>query len=170
MSTNSDPNEASLSLLARISAKSNPTASTPIDMNPNGFQFTGGRPPTGSLRVDTSALDGPSVKQNKSAYPSFASNGILLPAPEPITAKSPAPVTAGPDLGRHNLARMEIVGYNSVSLGLLLPPTHADEYGRILRKSIPRIQTHDILSADLKISALLQGIRSHYLVKIATLE
>lgn len=115
MSTNSDPNEASLSLLARISAKSNPTASTPIDMNPNGFQFTGGRPPTGSLRVDTSALDGPSVKQNKSAYPSFASNGILLPAPEPITAKSPAPVTAGPDLGRHNLARMEIVGYNSNS-------------------------------------------------------
>ena len=51
------------------------------------------------------------MKQNKSAYPSFASNGILLPAPEHIAAKSPAPVTAGPDLGRHNLARMEIVGY-----------------------------------------------------------
>jgi hypothetical protein len=25
------------------------------------------------------------------------------------------PVTAGPDLGRHNLARMEIVGYPTVS-------------------------------------------------------
>ena len=78
-------------------------------MNASTFQFT--RPPTGSLRVDTTALDGASMKQNKSAYPSFASNGILLPAPEHIAAKSPAPVTAGPDLGRHNLARMEIVGY-----------------------------------------------------------
>ena len=55
------------------------------------------------------------MKQNKSAYPSFASNGILLPAPEHITAKSPVngPVTAGPDLGRHNLARLEIVGFPS---------------------------------------------------------
>jgi tristetraprolin len=78
-------------------------------MNASTFQFT--RPPTGSLRVDTTVLDGASMKQNKSAYPSFASNGILLPAPEHIAAKSPAPVTAGPDLGRHNLARMEIVGY-----------------------------------------------------------
>ncbi|KAF8971501.1 hypothetical protein BDZ97DRAFT_1244871 [Flammula alnicola] len=114
--SNSDPDaSSSVSLLARISQRSQQesssnASSTPVDMNAtNGFQFT--RPPTGSLRVDTSALDGPSVKQNKSAYPSFASNGILLPAPEHIAAKSPAPVTAGPDLGRHNLARMEIVGY-----------------------------------------------------------
>ncbi|KAF8898413.1 hypothetical protein BD779DRAFT_1607228 [Infundibulicybe gibba] len=63
-------------------------------------------PATGSLRVDTSALDGPSVKQNKSAYPTFASNGILLPAPEHISAKSPAP---------HNNSRLEIVGYNNRS-------------------------------------------------------
>ncbi|KAF8168268.1 hypothetical protein B0H34DRAFT_53432 [Crassisporium funariophilum] len=111
--SNSDPDtSSSVSLLARISQRSQDAvnaAATPIDMNSSNFQFT--RPPTGSLRVDTSALDGPSVKQNKSAYPSFASNGILLPAPEHIAAKSPAPVTAGPDLGRHNLARMEIVGY-----------------------------------------------------------
>ncbi|TFK41323.1 hypothetical protein BDQ12DRAFT_600759 [Crucibulum laeve] len=116
LSTNSDPNEASVSLLARISAKRTQDSAgnaTPIDMNSgNSFQFT--RPPTGSLRVDTSALDGPSVKQqNKSAYPSFASNGILMPAPEHIAAKSPAPVTAGPDLGRHNNSRLEIVGYNN---------------------------------------------------------
>ncbi|PPQ63521.1 hypothetical protein CVT24_004749, partial [Panaeolus cyanescens] len=117
--SNSDPDtSSSVSLLARISQRSqeqngNNVAATPVDMTSNStFQFT--RPPTGSLRVDTSALDGPSVsKQNKSAYPSFASNGILLPAPEPIPTKSPAPVTAGPDLGRHNLARMEIVGFPS---------------------------------------------------------
>lgn len=115
LSTNSDPNEASVSLLARL-AKRNPdgangsNASTPVDGN-NGFQFT--RPPTGSLRVDTSTLDG-ALKQNKSAYPTFASNGVLLPAPEHIKAKDPAPVTAGPDLGRHNNSRLDIVGYNQV--------------------------------------------------------
>lgn len=118
--SNSDPDtSSSVSLLTRISQRSQQqdssanAASTPVDLNSsNGFQFT--RPPTGSLRVDTSALEGASIKQNKSAYPSFASNGILLPAPEHISAKSPAPVTAGPDLGRHNLARMEIVGYSNV--------------------------------------------------------
>lgn len=108
--SNSDPDaSSSVSLLARISQRSQEPSGTPGDMNASTFQFT--RPPTGSLRVDTTALDGASMKQNKSAYPSFASNGILLPAPEHIAAKSPAPVTAGPDLGRHNLARMEIVGY-----------------------------------------------------------
>ena len=119
--SNSDPDtSASVSLLARISQRSQEPSgvSTPVDST--FHQFT--RPPTGSLRVDTTVLDGASMKQNKSAYPSFASNGILLPAPELITAKSPAPVTAGPDLGRHNLARMEIVGYPTVCcffLGLL---------------------------------------------------
>ena len=112
MSTNSDPNDTSVSLLARISAKRNQETnnSTPVDNGVKNISFS--RPPTGSLRVDTSSLDGPSVKQNKSAYPSFASNGILLPATDHITAKSPGPVTAGPDLGRHNAARLEIVGYN----------------------------------------------------------
>lgn len=114
-----------MSLLARISSKRTQepnNLATPVDMGSgNGFQFT--RPPTGSLRVDTSALDA-SVKQNKSAYPSFASNGILLPAPEQITAKSPAPVTAGPDLGRHNNSRMEIVGYNNVRLAFRTTSFH----------------------------------------------
>lgn len=119
MSTNSDPNDGSTSLLARI--KSNAAGSTPIEnSSSSNFQFAS-RPPTGSLRVDTSALDGPSIsKQNKSAYPSFASNGILLPAPEPIRAKSPAPVTAGPDLGRYNAAaRQEIVG-----VSVCFPPVY----------------------------------------------
>jgi len=98
-----------VSLLARISQRSQEPSGISTPVESTQFQFT--RPPTGSLRVDTTVLDGASMKQNKSAYPSFASNGILLPAPELITAKSPAPVTAGPDLGRHNLARMEIVGY-----------------------------------------------------------
>ncbi|KAJ6574755.1 hypothetical protein B0H19DRAFT_611457 [Mycena capillaripes] len=112
LSTNSDPNEGSVSLLARL-AKREPTnnAPTPTEVTSpsSGFQFT--RPPTGSLRVDTS-VEGASLKQNKSAYPTFASNGVLIHAPDRIAAKSPAPVTAGPDLGRHNNSRLEIVGYN----------------------------------------------------------
>ncbi|KAK7058313.1 hypothetical protein VNI00_001944 [Paramarasmius palmivorus] len=112
MSTNSDPNDG-VSLLARISAKRDSIGSTPVDNKVNGLGFS--RPPTGSLRVDTSVLDS-NLKQNKSAYPTFANNGILLPASEQITAKSPAPVTAGPDLGRHNNARLEIVGYNQARM------------------------------------------------------
>lgn len=122
MSTNSDPNDQSISLLARISAKrtqeisggNTTNSSTPVDLNPpsSGFQFS--RPPTGSLRVDTSTLDNPVMKQqNKSAYPSFASNGLLLPGQEQ-SMRSPVPVTAGPDLGRHNNSRIEIVGYSQV--------------------------------------------------------
>ncbi|KAJ7042594.1 hypothetical protein C8F04DRAFT_1076464 [Mycena alexandri] len=109
LSTNSDPNEGSVSLLARIAKREPNNAPTPTEASPSsGFQFT--RPPTGSLRVDTSVEA--SLKQNKSAYPSFASNGVLIHAAERLTAKSPAPVTAGPDLGRHNNSRLEIVGYN----------------------------------------------------------
>jgi hypothetical protein len=127
LSTNSDPNDASVSLLARISVKRNHdvpsgnNASTPVDISPpsNTFQFNT-RPPTGSLRVDTSALDKPVVKQNKSAYPTFASNGILLPVGEQPSVKSPIPVTAGPDLGRHNTSRLEIVGYSQVCCLMLL--------------------------------------------------
>jgi hypothetical protein len=116
LSINSDPNDAAVSLLARISAQrgqDSNNSSTPVDMSPqsNGYHFNS-RPPTGSLRVDTSALDNPVVKQNKSAYPSFASNGVLMPASEQPSIKSPVPVTAGPDLGRHNNSRLEIVGYN----------------------------------------------------------
>ncbi|KAF9535500.1 hypothetical protein CPB83DRAFT_888206 [Crepidotus variabilis] len=115
--SNSDPDtSASISLLSRISQRAqqdgSPTATaTPIMPTPTSA-FPATRPPTGSLRVDTTNVDH-SMKQNKSAYPTFASNGILLPAPEQVTIKSPAPVTAGPDLGRHNLARMDIVGYPS---------------------------------------------------------
>ncbi|KAJ3936637.1 MAG: hypothetical protein NXY57DRAFT_144052 [Lentinula lateritia] len=114
-STNSDPNEA-VSLLARISAKrtqdtGSNSSSTPVDNNVNNFQFGGAQKQR--LKVDTSALDRNTMKgQNKSAYPTFASNGVLMAAPDNISAKSPAPVTAGPDLGRHNNVRMEIVGYN----------------------------------------------------------
>ncbi|KAJ4476679.1 hypothetical protein J3R30DRAFT_3704156 [Lentinula aciculospora] len=114
-STNSDPNEA-VSLLARISAKrtqdsGSNSSSTPVDNSVNTFQFGGVQKQR--LKVDTSTLDRNTMKgQNKSAYPSFASNGVLMAAPDNISAKSPAPVTAGPDLGRHNNARLEIVGYN----------------------------------------------------------
>ncbi|KAJ3736897.1 hypothetical protein DFJ43DRAFT_384785 [Lentinula guzmanii] len=114
-SSNSDPNEA-VSLLARISAQrtqdtGSNSSSTPVDNNVNNFQFGGAQKQR--LKVDTSALDRNAMKgQNKSAYPTFASNGVLMAAPDNASAKSPAPVTAGPDLGRHNNARMEIVGYN----------------------------------------------------------
>jgi len=56
-------------------------------------------------------LDSSATKQNKSAYPTFASN-VMLPTNDQSTVKSPVPVTAGPDLGRHNNSRLEIVGYN----------------------------------------------------------
>ncbi|CCM01635.1 uncharacterized protein FIBRA_03696 [Fibroporia radiculosa] len=114
-STNSDPNEISSSLLARISAKRNHEGS----MNPNtgnvsttppssSFQLSG-RP--GALRVDTTVLDSAaSAKQNKSAYPTFAHNGIMMPAGEEVSARSPGPVTAGPDFGRHAASRLDIVG------------------------------------------------------------
>ncbi|KAF5366313.1 hypothetical protein D9758_005716 [Tetrapyrgos nigripes] len=119
-STNSDPNDASGLLskfFARISAKrtqdqNTETSSTPVETLPPGFPF-GSRPPTGTLRVNTSVLDGSEMKQQyKSAYPTFANNSVLLPAQEQIAARSPAPVTAGPDFGRHNNSRLEIVGYN----------------------------------------------------------
>ncbi|KAJ7225863.1 hypothetical protein GGX14DRAFT_641447 [Mycena pura] len=113
MSTNSDPNDASVSLLARIAKRDAVLAPTPTEATPStgsGFQFT--RPPTGSLRVDTSVDASASLKQNKSAYPTFTSKGVLINPPERFAAKSPAPLTAGPDLGRHSNSRLEIVGYN----------------------------------------------------------
>lgn len=118
MSTNSDPNDAPVSLLARI-AKRNQDATTPSATTPVGgqenhssqmsYQFS--KPPTGSLRVDTTVLDSTGAKQNKSAYPSFASNSV-----QPI---SPGPVTAGPDFGRHNsLARVNGIDMNHVRVDL----------------------------------------------------
>ncbi|EKM83463.1 hypothetical protein AGABI1DRAFT_33015 [Agaricus bisporus var. burnettii JB137-S8] len=114
MSTNSDPNDSSVSLLARISAKRTESngngLTTPVDLNKNGFQF--GRPSNGKLRVDTTV---PLTKQNKSAYPSFTSNGILMPANDQTTPQDPAPVTAGPDLGTQRNARLDIVGFSNAT-------------------------------------------------------
>ncbi|EPS99099.1 hypothetical protein FOMPIDRAFT_1024338 [Fomitopsis schrenkii] len=112
-STNSDPNEVSTSLLARISARR--SQEIPVGSNGGSGHTT---PPSAtyssrprSLHVDTSILDSAaSAKQNKSAYPTFAHNGILRPAGEEVTARSPGPVTAGPDFGRHASARLDIVG------------------------------------------------------------
>ncbi|KAA1468531.1 hypothetical protein DENSPDRAFT_472297 [Dentipellis sp. KUC8613] len=102
--SDSDSNEVPVSLLARISAKRTQDAvNTAVngDMGnmSNNYQ-TSSRPPTGSLRVDTSSLDPPAIKQNKSAYPSFAANGVLFSSAEQTGSRSPGPVTAGPDLGR----------------------------------------------------------------------
>ena len=109
-STNSDSNEAATSLLARISAKRTqegsgpPTASaTPPSAGINSRPIP--------LRVDTSVIDSAtSAKQNKSAYPTFAHNGILMQTGEDGPAMSPGPVTAAPDFGRHANARLNIVG------------------------------------------------------------
>ncbi|KAH7918407.1 hypothetical protein BV22DRAFT_1134614 [Leucogyrophana mollusca] len=120
--SNSDPNESSISLLARIQRKNESPSntygnniSTPVDTSPSPGGFFSARPPTGSLRVDTSALTN-IAKQNKSAYPTFASNALMLSQPEHQTVKSPVPLTAGPDLGRHTNARLDIVGYNQQRL------------------------------------------------------
>ncbi|RDX56168.1 hypothetical protein K466DRAFT_13236 [Polyporus arcularius HHB13444] len=112
-STNSDPNEVSSSLLARISAKrtqENAINSGPgsVSTTPPSAGFVGGRPE--QLRVNTNVTDVPISKQNKSAYPTFAHNGILMPSAEEGAARSPGPVTAGPDFGRHAGSRLDIVG------------------------------------------------------------
>lgn len=125
MSTNSDPNDSSVSLLARISAKRTESngngLTTPVDLNKNGFQF--GRPSNGKLRVDTTV---PLTKQNKSAYPSFTSNGILMPANDQTTPQDPAPVTAGPDLGTQRNARLDIVGFSNVRSNVYFDSTSGD--------------------------------------------
>ncbi|KAI0067753.1 hypothetical protein BV25DRAFT_1867550 [Artomyces pyxidatus] len=113
--SDSDSNEPSVSLLARISAKRNQDAvnaahNGELPGSTNNYQPPAtSRPPTGSLRVDTSSLDSAAVKQHhKSAYPSFAANGILYPSNEGSGNVSPGPVTAGPDLGRQ---RGDFVNY-----------------------------------------------------------
>ena len=108
--SDSDPNE-STSLLARISAKRQEPAT---NLKPANLRTTppsnglGGRP--GQLRVDTSVLDPADSKRNKSAFPTFTHNGILVPAKDDGPSMSPGPVTAGPDFGRHTAARLDIVG------------------------------------------------------------
>ncbi|KAH9853060.1 hypothetical protein C2E23DRAFT_125536 [Lenzites betulinus] len=115
-STNSDPNDvSSSSLLARISAKR--TQENAMNSGPNslsttppsaGFQVNG-RPE--SLRVNTNLNEAATIsKQNKSAYPTYAHNGVLMQQTEEVTARSPGPVTAGPDFGRHASSRLDIVG------------------------------------------------------------
>lgn len=99
MSTNSDPNDAQNSLLARITAKrkveengaTTPTVATAIENgNGTGYQYAH-KPPSGALRVDTNVEAPVTSKQNKSAYPTFASSSLQ--------ALSPGPVTAGPEFG-----------------------------------------------------------------------
>ncbi|KAI0757310.1 hypothetical protein C8Q80DRAFT_1090821 [Daedaleopsis nitida] len=109
-STNSDPNEVSTSLLARISAKRTQEGSGPGSTTPPSAGLSGsGRP--GSLRVNTDVADAPLKQpQNKSAYPTFAHNGILMSSGEETGGRSPGPVTAGPDFGRHASSRLDIVG------------------------------------------------------------
>lgn len=102
----SDPNDgATTSLLARIKRQDTMTNAKPGTPPSAGF---GGRP--GSLRVDTSVLDSAANKQNKSAFPTFTHNGILMPANDDGRTMSPGPVTAAPDFGRHAAARLDIVG------------------------------------------------------------
>ncbi|KAI0343972.1 hypothetical protein BDW22DRAFT_1110352 [Trametopsis cervina] len=108
--SDSDPNE-STSLLARISAKRQEPPSikpTPTISTTPPSAGLGGRP--GALKLNTSMLDNAPSKQNKSAFPTFTHNGILVPAKDDGPAMSPGPVTAGPDFGRHTAARLDIVG------------------------------------------------------------
>ncbi|KAG6332480.1 hypothetical protein ID866_6609 [Astraeus odoratus] len=113
--SNSDPNEVSNSLLARIQRKNE---ATPVEVTPPSNSSFSTRPPTGSLRVNTS-LNNVS-KQNKSAFPTFASNAIMLSKPDESTIRSPVPLTAGPDFGRHNATRLDIVGFNQLQRSSLV--------------------------------------------------
>ncbi len=112
--SDSDPNDAPVSLLQRISAKRNQEVATATVET--GYQPPS-RPRTGSLRVDTSSLDQPSLKQqqNKSAYPSFTTKGGLFSQPnESSGGLSPGPVTAGPDLGSR-----QFINFSQVCLWVL---------------------------------------------------
>ncbi|KAI0823072.1 hypothetical protein BC628DRAFT_1409365 [Trametes gibbosa] len=117
-STNSDPNDVSSSSLLphpRISREAYPGERDEFwpqqfeHYPPSaGFQVNG-RPD--SLRVNTNLTEAATIsKQNKSAYPTYAHNGVLLQQTEEVTARSPGPVTAGPDFGRHASSRLDIVG------------------------------------------------------------
>jgi len=110
-SSASDPSDAPTSLLSRISHSRHDLA-TPIDTNSAAHNMYNTRPPTGSLRVDTASLTN-IAKQNKSAYPTLASqqNALMMNPREPAI-HSPVPLTAGPDLGRSTAARLNIVGQN----------------------------------------------------------
>lgn len=140
----SDPNEAPVSLLARISAKrkeeaSTPTTATPGGANgPEGQAFTFTKP--GALRVDTTVLDNASMKQNKSAYPTFASNAV--------SAISPGPVTAGPDFGRHMRSGLMDIGQVSRDrlcdeLALRAAPTSWGERRRTARRGRASVQVRE---------------------------
>ena len=83
-STNSDPNEVSSSLLARISAKRTQenggmsSGSGSLSTTPPSAGFQPGSRPDG-LRVNTNVADvSISKQQNKSAFPTFAHNGMLM--------------------------------------------------------------------------------------------
>lgn len=134
-STTSDPNEGTTSILARISAQRthDGSSSGSVSTSPpstgyqgpmsNGNGGGGGGPPGGrpEIKVNTNLLDTVAAsKQNKSAYPTFAHNGIALPAEHEPKARSPGPVTAGPDFGRHAASRLEIVGSQVRYAGALL--------------------------------------------------
>jgi len=105
--SDSDPNDAPVSLLQRISAKRNQEAATATATATAETTYQPpSRPRTGSLRVDTSSLDQASIKQqqNKSAYPSFTTKGVLFSQTNDSSGGlSPGPVTAGPDLGSRQL-------------------------------------------------------------------
>jgi Zinc finger C-x8-C-x5-C-x3-H type (and similar) len=119
--SDSDPNDAPVSLLQRISAKRNQEVAT---ANAETTYPPPSRPRTGSLRVDTSSLDQPSIKQqqNKSAYPSFTAKGVLFSQTNDSSGGlSPGPVTAGPDLGSRHLLNFGQVGRYQLEL---IPHTH----------------------------------------------
>ncbi|TFK57499.1 hypothetical protein OE88DRAFT_1619402 [Heliocybe sulcata] len=113
--SNSDPNDASTSLLVRISARRSQedAIATPTSAMPSG------RPPLGSLKLDISSLGASVAKENKSAYPTFPTNGGsgLMHTNTQVSAMSPGPVTAGPDFGGRHNGRSELpqVGISCLS-------------------------------------------------------
>jgi hypothetical protein len=75
----------------------------------------------------------------------------MLSSSEQTPVKSPVvPLTAGPDLGRHNNARLDIVGYSQVSM-LRLCGTYFNPRSLVSNVStgrVPRRPTPDTLSME----------------------
>lgn len=126
-STNSDTEQQQTSMLARIkrneaSSPSPPAPTVAPKQDLNGPSSS--RPTPAALRVDTKSLE-QTVPKNSYPYtsnPAMPAPGLSLATDIRAGKLSPVPATAGADFGRHNAARLEVVGVSPQSTQTQRPP------------------------------------------------
>lgn len=97
-----------------------------VSTTPPSAGLAGGRPARLTIQTNMGGEQTmPEQQQYKSAYPTFNphNGGVPAPSGEEVTVRSPGPVTAGPDFGRHANARLDIVGSQVCSA---MPYIHCD--------------------------------------------